>query len=153
MLSDAIFLRSMLAEAAAPLGKDRPSPDQLLSNPQVTAFVDGWGRPGDHGIIAEAELEPVGAAWFRVFPDDDPEGGFVGGETPELLIALASEHRGKGVGGLLLSALLDKAREERKTGVGLNVPRGNLPAVALFRSHGFTVRRERDGVLTMQVAL
>jgi len=69
------------------------------------------------------------------------------------LIALSPEHRGKGVGGLLLSALLDKAREERKTGVGLNVPRANLPAVALFRSHGFVVRRERDGVLTMQVEL
>lgn len=152
-LSDAIFLRAMLTEAAAPLGKDRPSPEQLLSNPQVTAFVDGWGRPGDHGIIAEAELEPVGAAWFRVFPDDDPEGGFVGGETPELLIALAPEHRGKGVGALLLSALLDKAREERKTSIGLNVPRSNLPAVALFRSHGFAVRRERDGILTMQAPL
>jgi len=153
MLSDAIFLRSMLVEAAAPVGRDRPSPEQLLSNPQVTAFVDGWGRPGDHGIVAEAELQPVGAAWFRVFPDDDPEGGFVGGETPELLIALAPEHRGKGVGGLLLSALLDQAREERKSTIGLNVPRSNLPAVALFRGHGFQVRRERDGVLTMQAAL
>ena len=153
MLSDAIFLRSMLYEAAAPLGRERPSPDQLLSNPQVTAFVDGWGRPGDHGIIAEAELEPVGAAWFRVFPDDDPEGGFVGGETPELLVALEHEHRGKGVGGLLLSALLDKAREEGKKSIGLNVHRSNLPAVALFRRHGFEVRRERDGVLTMQATL
>lgn len=153
MLSDAIFLRSMLVEAAAPVGRDRPSPEQLLSNPQVTSFVDGWGRPGDHGIIAEAELEPVGAAWFRVFPDDDPEGGFVGGETPELLVALVPEHRGKGVGGLLLSALLEKAREEQKSTIGLNVPRSNLPAVALFRSHGFQVRREREGVLTMQAAL
>ena len=152
-LSDAIFLRAMLTEAAAPLGKDRPSAEQLLSNPQVTAFVDGWGRPGDHGIIAEAELDPDGAAWFRVFPDDDPEGGFVGDETPELLIALAPEHRGKGVGALLLSALLDKAREERKTSIGLNVPRSNLPAVALFRSHGFEATRERDGVLTMQAKL
>ena len=153
MLSDAIFLRSMLYEAAAPVGRERPSPEQLLSNPQVTAFVDGWGRPGDHGIVAEAELEPVGAAWFRVFPDDDPEGGFVGGETPELLIALESEHRGKGIGGLLLTALLDRAREEGKRSIGLNVQRSNLPAVALFRRLGFEVRRERDGVLTMQAAL
>jgi ribosomal protein S18 acetylase RimI-like enzyme len=143
----------MLYEAAAPIGRDRPPMDQLLSNPQVTAFVDGWGRPGDHGIVAEAELEPVGAAWFRVFPDDDAEGGFEGGETPELLIALVPEHRGKGVGGLLLSALLDKAREEGKTSIGLNVHRSNLPAVALFRGHGFEVRRERDGILTMQAAL
>ena len=153
MLSDAIFLRGMLYEAAAPVGRDRPTADQLLSNPQVTAFVDGWGRAGDHGIVAEAELEPVGAAWFRVFPDDDPEGGFVGGETPELLIALVPEHRGKGVGGLLLSALLDKAREEGKSSIGCNVQRSNLPAVALFRRLGFAVQREREGVLTMQASL
>ena len=153
MLSDAIFLRGMLYEAAAPLGRERPSADQLMSNPQVTAFVDGWGRPGDHGIVAEVDLDPVGAAWFRVFPDDDPEGGFVGGDTPELLIALVPEHRGKGVGGLLLSALLDKAREEGKSSIGGNVHRSNLPAVALLRRHGFVVRRERDAVLTMQAPL
>lgn len=152
-LSDGTFLRQMLYEAAAPIGKDRPAPEQLLSNPQVTAFVDQWGRPGDHGVIAEQTLDPVGAAWFRIFPDDDPEGGFVGGETPELLIALVPEHRGKGVGGLLLSALLDRAREEGATSIGCNVVRANLPAVALFRSRGFEVRRERDGVLTMQASL
>lgn len=152
-LNDSIFLRSMVTEAAAPVGRDRPNPDALLANPRISAFVDGWGRPGDHGIIAECELEPVGAAWFRVFSDDDTEGGFVGGETPELLIALVPEHRGKGVGGLLLSALLAKAKEEKKRGIGLNVPRSNLPAVSLFRRHGFVVVREREGILTMQVAL
>lgn len=152
-LADGNFLREMLYEAAAPPGKERPSPEQLLSSPQVTAFVDQWGRPGDHGVVAESLLEPVGAAWFRIFPDDDAEGGFVGGETPELLIALVPEHRGKGVGGLLLKALLTKAREERKVSIGLNVGRSNLPAIALFRSHGFEVRREREGVLTMQAFL
>jgi GNAT superfamily N-acetyltransferase len=152
-LSDAIFLRRMLYEAAAPVGRDRPSPETLLSNPQVTTFIDGWGRPGDHGIIAEHELEPVGAAWFRVFPDDDPEGGFIGGDTPELLIAMEPEHRGKGVGGLLLSALLEKARGEGKPTIGLNVQRSNLPAVSLFRRHRFEVVRDRDGILTMQAAL
>ena len=152
-IADSFVLRGMLYEAAAPLGKERPSPDELLSNPQITAFVDGWGRPGDHGVIAEADLEPVGAAWFRVFPEDDPEGGFVGGVTPELLISLVPEHRGKGVGGLMLSALIEKARDEEKESIGLNVPRANLPAVSLFRRFGFEVKRERDGVLTMQLKL
>jgi ribosomal protein S18 acetylase RimI-like enzyme len=143
----------MLYEAAAPVGRDRPTMEELLSNPSATAFVDGWGRPGDHGIIAELQDEPIGAAWFRVFPDDDPEGGFVGGETPELLIAIAQEHRGKGVGGLLLPALLDTARSAEKKTIGLNVRRNNLPAVALFRRHGFTVLRERDAILTMQAPI
>src|SRR5688572_4659013 len=110
-LTDGMFLREMVYEAAAGVGRDRLDRDAVLSNPSVTAFVDGWGRPGDHGIVAECDLEPVGAAWFRVFPDDDPEGGFVGGRTPELLIALSPEHRGKGVGALLLTAVIAKARE------------------------------------------
>jgi ribosomal protein S18 acetylase RimI-like enzyme len=152
-LSDGHFLRNMLYEAAAPLGRDRPSREELLSNPAATAFVDGWGRAGDHGIIAEADLEPIGAAWFRVFPDDDPEGGFVGGQTPELLIALEPEHRGRGVGGLLLTALLSKAKEEGKATIGLNVRRNNLPALSLFRRHGFQILRDADGVVTMQAPL
>lgn len=153
-LSDAIFLREMVYEAATPLGgRERPSKDDVLADPRVASFVEGWGRPGDHGIVAECELEPVGAAWFRILDDDDPEGGFVGGETPELLIALTPEHRGKGVGGLLLSALIAKAREEGMTSLGLNVPRSNLPAVALFRGHGFETRRDAGGVLTMQLRL
>ena len=153
-ISDAIFLREMVYEAAAPIGgRERPAKDEVLANPRVASFVEGWGRPGDHGIVAECELEPVGAAWFRVFDEDDPEAGFVGGETPELLIALTPEHRGKGVGGLLLTALVAKAREEGMSSLGLNVPRANLPAVALFRRHGFQTRRDADGVLTMQLPL
>jgi ribosomal protein S18 acetylase RimI-like enzyme len=152
-IADSFVLRGMLYEAAAPLGKERPSPEQVLSNPQITAFVEGWGRPGDHGVIAEADLEPVGAAWFRVFPDDDPEGGFVGGVTPELLIGIVPEHRGKGVGGLMLTTLIERARGEEKETIGLNVPRANLPAVSLFRRFGFEVKRERDGILTMQLKL
>jgi ribosomal protein S18 acetylase RimI-like enzyme len=152
-LADVIFLREMVYEAASPLGRDRPTKDEALANPRVVSFVEDWGRPGDHGIIAEGNFEPVGAGWFRIFPDDDVEGGFVGGETPELLIALVPEHRGKGVGGLLLQALLDKARDEKMSSIGLNVMRGNLPAVALFKRHGFAVRRDADGILTMQLSL
>jgi ribosomal protein S18 acetylase RimI-like enzyme len=154
-LTDAIFLREMVYEAASPLGgRRRPRKDELLAQPRVASFVDGWGsRPGDHGIIAECELEPVGAAWFRVFEEGDPDVGFVGGETPELLIALTPEHRGKGVGGLLLTSLIAKAGEEGMPSIGLNVPRSNLPAVALFRRHGFETRRDADGVLTMTLAL
>ena len=151
--TDSIFLREMVAEAAAPITRDRPSKEQLLADPRVTTFVEGWGRVGDHGVIAECDFEPVGAAWFRIFPDDDPEGGFVGGQTPELLIALVPEHRGKGVGELLLSSLIAKARDEKMASIGLNVPRLNLPAASLFRRVGFQTMRERDGVLTMQLPL
>ena len=151
-LSDTMLLREMVYEAASGVGR-RPDRDEIFANPRAASFVDGWGRFGDHGVIAECDLAPVGAAWFRVFEEDDPEGGFVGGKTPELLIALVPEHRGKGVGGLLLAELIAKARDEDMPGIGLNVPRANLPAVSLFRRHGFQVVRDVDGVLTMQLAL
>ena len=152
-LSDTMLLREMVYEAASGVGRERPDREEVLASPVAASFVDGWGRPGDHGTIVECDLEPVGAAWFRVFEQDDPAGGFVGGETPELLIALVPEHRGKGVGGLLLTSLIAKARDEGMRSIGLNVPRANLPAVSLFRRHGFVVVREADGILTMQLPL
>jgi GNAT superfamily N-acetyltransferase len=148
---DTMLLREMVYEAASGVGKERPDRDAVFADPRAASFVDGWGRPGDHGVIAECDLAPVGAAWFRIFDEDDPEGGFIGGQTPELLIALVPEHRGKGVGGLLLAELISKARDESMPGIGLNVPRANLPAVSLFRRHGFKVVRDADGILTMQL--
>lgn len=148
-LSDRMFLRSMLYEAAFPVGRDRPPAEEFYASGAAKAFVDGWGRPGDHGVIAEADFEPVGAAWFRVFEEGDTEAGFVGGETPELVIAVEPAHRGRGVGGLLLEALLQTARQEGHTAIGLNVPVRDAPAVSLFRRLGFATTRERDGVLTM----
>lgn len=149
---DGHFLRLMVYEAAAPF-KERPDPNELLESPRVRAFIEGWGRAGDHGVVAESNFEPVGAAWFRVLAEDDAEGGFVGGETPELLIAVEGPHRGRGVGGLLLTALAEKAREERYGSIGLSVQRANLPAVSLFRRMGFVQRREHEGVITMQLPL
>lgn len=150
-ISDALLLRELLYEAVTGVGRAKPSKDEVLSDDKVLAFVEGWGgRAGDRGVVAESNLEPVGAAWCRVFDGDDPEGGFVGGQTAELLIALLPEHRGKGVGDLLLNALLARVDEDDGHGLGLNVPRANLPAVSLFRRHGFEVTRDADGVLTMQ---
>ena len=151
-VNDAIFLRSMLYEAARPLN-EKPPADELLATPGVAAFIDGWGRQGDSGVVAEKMLEPVGAGWYRIFPDDDPEGGFVGGETPELVVAVEAPSRSQGVGRKLIDALVERAREESHPSLGLTVPRRNVVAVSLFKAAGFSTVRERDGLLTMQVKL
>ena len=38
--------------------------------PEIMRYAENWGRPGDEGFVAEEAGEPVGAAWFRVFPED-----------------------------------------------------------------------------------
>lgn len=131
----------MVAEAA---GEDSPS---------AAAFVEQWGRAGDSGVVADSEFEPVGAAWYRVFEESDPAAGFVGGVTPELVLAVDAEHRRRGVGTAMLRELLRNAAEDGHASMGLTVPTFNTAAVALFTQHGFSTVREAGGLLTMQAKL
>ena len=149
--TDRMFLRAMAYEAVA--GEGDPPGDEVLDKPAVVTFYANWGRAGDYGVIAECEYEPVGAAWFRVLDEDDPAGGFVAGETPELIIAVERHHRRRGVGGILLEAVLDRARQERYDSIGLNVPAERADAVQTFKKHGFEVVAERQGILTMHCKL
>lgn len=145
--TDRMFLRAMAYEAVA--GDEEPPADVVLDEPAVVAFYANWGRNGDYGVIAEAAFEPVGAAWFRVLDEGDPEGGFIAGETPELVIAVDRPHRKRGVGGMLLDAVLERARQENFDTIGLNVPKERVDAVETFKKHGFEVVADRQGILTM----
>ena len=87
---DDAFLKTMLYEAA------RWNPDwprepmaEVLDEPILRRYHEDWGRPGDGGMIAEIDGEPVGAAWYRLFTADAPGYGFVDEQTPELSIAVA----------------------------------------------------------------
>jgi hypothetical protein len=87
---DVEFLKKMLYEAAA-WNPDWPHEQviEALANPMVERYHRGWGRPGDAGVIAELDGEPVGAAWYRLFTAEEPGYGFVDEETPELGIAVS----------------------------------------------------------------
>ena len=79
----------------------------------VSRYVRGWGRPGDTALIALENGFPVGAAWYRVFSDDEPGYGFVDEGTPELAIAVVPSKRGHGIGDELLQELIAKAKSRR----------------------------------------
>ena len=113
--------------------------------------MSGWGRPGDAGVIGEDD-RPVGAAWLRLFPSDDPGYGFVAADVPELSIAVASESRGRGVGGRLLDALVDVARDEGHRAVSLSVEPDN-PARRLYQRAGFVRVADDGGAWTMLLEL
>ena len=100
---DLPFLRDMLRHAYyARWGTEADVP--------LERYVAGWGRPGDEALVAIDEFQPVGAAWYRLFEQDEPGYGFVDEETPELTIAIVPSRRGRGLGEQLLSALLERAR-------------------------------------------
>ena len=62
----------------------------------------------------------------------------IDGEAEILNIAVDSEYRKLGIGGMLLDSAVDSLDKERGLTVYLEVRESNAPARALYRSRGFT---------------
>ena len=144
---DALFLRDMVKHAyywrwSEPATADVPA----------SRYVEGWGRPGDRGLILIDESFPVGAAWYRLFTAERPGYGFVDEQTPELTIAVVPSRRGRGFGAQLLTGLLDQARADGHPSMSLSVEKDN-PAVTLYERFGFEPVREMDSTLVMRAEL
>jgi ribosomal protein S18 acetylase RimI-like enzyme len=147
--SDLPFVRQMLYEAAFwRTGEDRPALDAALNAPELALYVEAWGRGGDDGLIARVGSRPVGAVWVRRFDDDAHGYGYVDESTPELSIAVAEEHRGRGIGRCLVTAMLVELRLQCTRQVSLSVETDN-PALLLYESLGFTQRSSGEGAVTM----
>ena len=111
--------------------------EAAFANPHVRRYLDGWGRPGDAGVIAlDASGQRLGAAWYRLFPADAPGYGFVASDVPEISIGVAARARRRGVGGALLDALVAMARAQGHRALSLSVDRRN-PAQRLYARYGF----------------
>jgi ribosomal protein S18 acetylase RimI-like enzyme len=145
---DVPFLRDMLRHAYY----WRVDQVSESGEPPVQRYVERWGRPGDTALIAIHDFQPVGAAWYRLFKDDNAGYGFIDEETPELSIAVVPSRRGSGLGSELLEALVAQARADGYEALSLSVEKDN-PAVGLYERYGFLPVREEDGAVTMKVDL
>ncbi len=151
---DVEFLQKMLYEAAR-WNPDWPREpmEEVLAEPMLTRFHEGWGRPGDAGVIAELDGVPVGAAWYRLFTAEEPGYGFVDEKIPELGLAVEPLHRRKGIGGTLLRALMVQAREEGFQSLSLSVAVHNRSRM-MYQRVGFErVTEDETGSWTMVVNL
>ena len=151
--ADLQLLRALLFEAAFWRSNvARPPPDEALANPELARYGEGFGRPGDFGIVAEEGAQPLGAAWWRHYQADAPGYGFVDEATPELSAAVLPAHRGRGIGTALLGALEREARYRGIDRLSLSVERDN-PAVALYQRLGFRPLNSERNALTMVIEL
>jgi GNAT superfamily N-acetyltransferase len=134
---------------AAPL----PAEDVLLAEDRLGRYLVGWGRPGDAGVVADDERAgPIGAAWYRLFPREEPGYGFVSEAIPELSIGVRPAFRGGGVGTALLTALVRLAREDGYRALSLSVEPDNR-ARSLYERTGFRRVGSDAGAWTMRLDL
>jgi ribosomal protein S18 acetylase RimI-like enzyme len=118
---------------------------EVLLNPHVRAYVDDWAsRPDDLGFALKTESgEILGVVWSRLLLPPYSGGAFYDERTPQLGIAVAEAHRGKGLGSELMSLYINAARE-RFPGVSLGVHPEN-PARKLYERFGFEIFAEGGG--------
>jgi hypothetical protein len=80
---DLPFLEDMLLASADWRDDGSVTRESMLATPELAHYVSGWPRAGDVGVVAEVDGDPVGAAWARLFADDDRGYGFVSADVPE----------------------------------------------------------------------
>ena len=150
---DEPFLEEMLYQALYVAEGEPPFPREIVEQPEIRRYVEGWGRPDDFGFIAENEKtrQPIGAAWARLMCGEARGYGYIDEATPELTIAVLPEYRGGGVGRRLLERLL-AASWSRYPALCLSVSAGN-PAQRLYRRLGFEIVKASAESLTMKVSL
>jgi GNAT superfamily N-acetyltransferase/DNA-binding transcriptional ArsR family regulator len=125
-----------------------PAYEIVVNHPQLLPYHQGWGRHGDHGVVAELDGEVVGAAFFRLFTEDDHGHGFIDDSTPELAIAVWDGHRGRGIGSRLLAALEEAARGAGIARLSLSVDNEN-PARRLYLRSGYEPVASDEGGVRM----
>jgi 3-oxoadipate enol-lactonase len=140
---DTGFLADMLVEAVNWSPRWNQSRDAIFATPAIAHYLSGWPRDTDLGVVAEAGGQPVGAAWLRFLPADDPGYGFVAPDVPELGIGVTPLWRGRGVGRALLRASADRAREHGIRRISLSVERKNF-ARQLYEAEGYRVVDSSD---------
>ena len=123
-------LPEMISWEGALFGTDAWSPEVMVAELSHPASYYLVARPdGDDAIVGYAGLRA----------------GNSGGDGDIQTVAVAPEHRGKGLGRLLVEALLSEARERLVSAVFLEVRADNDAARGLYASLGFQEIDRRTG--------
>lgn len=117
-------------------GEERISDAGITADPALAHYTRLRPARGDFGLVAEKNGRVVGVVWLLFLAATDPGFGYVADDVPELSVCVWPDHRGAGLGGLLLDAACVDARERGIRRISLSVESGN-PAKRLYLDRGF----------------
>jgi ribosomal protein S18 acetylase RimI-like enzyme len=134
--SEIDFLDKMLYNAIfVPPGNDR-LPDNIIEHPEISKYIEDFGREGDICFVAQLNGDLVGAIWTRHFNESNKAYGFVDSDTPELSMAVYEQFRNKGIGTKLLNTMIKSLTDKGYRQVSLSVDIINY-AYDLYKKIGF----------------
>jgi ribosomal protein S18 acetylase RimI-like enzyme len=126
--------------------------DDVDGSHDLSHYFTSFPSGQDFGL-ADVDGDTVRAvAWLVFLRVEDPGYGFVDGDVPELSITTFAGHRGQGIGGALLSKLINRAQSRGIRGISLSVADRN-GARRLYERAGFEVVGRNGGSDTMLLAL
>lgn len=136
--NDIPFMWEMLYESLFVPEGQQPFNKEILKDPLISKYVEGWGREGDFGFIAiNNDGKPMGSITARSFKESNKGFGYIDADVPELGMALLEDFRGKGIGTALLEHLFNEAKQRGIKRLSLSVDPGNVAAVKLYQRFGF----------------
>ena len=125
---DEPVLWEMLYYGLSSAGKTEPLSHDVVRRPEISRYVEGWGRVGDTGFVALRRLTDKSDA------------------SPELALAVKPEHRRHGIGTALLTQLV-RANPEHST-ISVSFVAGK-PVLRLYERFGFKVVEQRPDAVVM----
>jgi GNAT superfamily N-acetyltransferase len=139
---DEPILWEMLYYGLSSGAKNEPLSRDIVRRPEISRYVEGWGRVGDTGFVANDKKDGalVGAVWLR-----RPTGKT--GAPPELALSVKPEHRRHGIGTALLTQLV-RANPDHST-ISVSFVAGR-PVLRLYERFGFKVVEQRPDEVVIQ---
>jgi GNAT superfamily N-acetyltransferase len=131
----------MLYYGLSSAGKHEPPSREIVRRPEVSRYVESWGRTGDTGFVAHDKKDGalLGAIWLRRPPDKSDA-------PPELALAVKPEHRRHGIGTALLTQLVRANPDQSSISISLVAGK---PVLRLYERFGFKLVEDRPDAVVM----
>jgi GNAT superfamily N-acetyltransferase len=139
---DEPILWEMVYYGLSPTQQAELPPRDVIRRPEISRYVEGWGRAGDTGFVAHDKKNQalLGAAWLRQ-PTDKVD------TSPELALAVKPGHRRHGIGTALLTQLVRATPGHSKISVSFVAGK---PVLRLYERFGFKVLEQRSDAVVME---
>ena len=137
------LLEDFLYEAIYQKEGDALVPRNVIEQPDLKVYIEGFGKKEDACLVAVVDEKIVGAVWTRILSGEVKGFGNIDGETPEFAISLYKEYRGNGIGTKLMVQMLGLLREKGYAKASLSVQKDNY-AFKMYKQVGFFIVEENE---------